>query len=296
MDEFTVICNNESKDLAKKIAKKIGSKNVVYKLKIFSDGEGKITINSIKKTKKIIVLHPICPPVDSNLIRMLSLIYEAKKYSSHVVAVITYMGYARQDKKFLEGEIVTIDVIVKLLESIGTTSIIVVDIHNEYLLSKFKIPIVNISAIPLLAKYILQLQLQNPLVVSPDIGSIKRTKELANIIKSDYIVLKKNRDRANGTIEIESNKLHKVSKKDLILVDDMITTGNSIIKAVQLLKKNNCKKIFVICTHAILVEKAEDNIINSGVESIISTNTVPSCTSVVDVSSLISKNIKKLVS
>jgi len=288
---FTVISGKASEGLAKKLAKKIKAKYVKSKVRVFPDGESKITLSSKPKKGKIVVVQSTYPPVDSNLIQALSLISKARQYSSNVVAVIPYMGYARQDREFLPGEVVSMQAIAKLFKAAGATKLIVVDIHSLIGLKHFKISAKNISAVPELVKFFKKLKLKNPLVVSPDLGGKKRTKEFAKLLNSNYIALKKKRDRKTGKVKIISTNLKQVIGKDIILVDDMISSGGSIIKATEFLKKQKCKRVFVSCTHALLVGDAEKRIKKAGVTKIVSTNTIPGTTSKVDVSNIIAKTV-----
>ena len=288
---FTVISGKASEDLAKKLSKKIRAKYIKSELRVFPDGESKITISSKPKKGKIIVVQSTFPPVDSNLIRALGLISMAKQYSANVIAVIPYLGYARQDQEFLPGEIVTIKVIANLFKASGASKIIVVDIHSKIALNQFKIPSKNVSAVPELVKYFKKLRLKEPLVVSPDLGGTARAKEFAKHFETKFIALKKQRNRKTGKVLIKSSNHKEVKGRDLVLVDDMISTGGSIIKAAQFLKKQKCKRVFVACTHALLMNNAEKKIRKAGVSQIISANTIPGNTALVDVSEIIAKAI-----
>ena len=291
LSNLSVIAGKSSEELAKKISKKINANLVKSEVRIFADGESKTTLNGKISKKKSIVVQSIYPPVDTNLIQALSLISKAKETSSEVIAVIPYMGYARQDREFLPGEIVTMKVLGKLFKSAGASKIIIVDIHSLIGLKYFKIKTKNVTAIPDLVEYFKKLSLKNPLVVSPDQGGKERAKEFAKEFNLDYIVLEKTRDRKTGKVKIKTKNLTEVKNRDLILVDDMISTGGSIIKATQFLKKQKCKKIYVACTHALLMNDAENKIKKAGVTSIISTNTIPGKTSKVDISKTIAKAI-----
>ncbi len=290
MLSVTVLGGKASEDLARKLAKKLKASFVSTELRVFPDGESKITL-SAKPKGKIIVVNSTYPPVDSNLMQTISLISKARQFSSQVVCAIPYMGYARQDREFLPGEIVTLSVIAKLLASAGASKIIVVDMHSMLGLKHFKIPIKNVSAVPELANHLKKLRLKNPLVVSPDLGGKERAKEFAKYYGTDYIALQKQRDRKTGKVQIMTNSLDEVEGRDLVLVDDMISTGGSIVKATQFLKKQKCGKVFVACTHALLIDNAEKKIRKSGVSAIISANTIPGNTSIVDVSGVIAKAI-----
>jgi ribose-phosphate pyrophosphokinase len=290
LSNYTVIGGKASENLAKKIAKKLKAKYIKSELRIFPDGESKITISG-KPNGKIVIVQSTYPPVDSNLIQALSLVSKAKKYSSQVIAVIPYLGYARQDKEFLPGELVTMSIVANMLKAAGTTKVIVVDIHSKMALNHFKITARNVSAIPELVKYFKKLNLKDPLVVSPDLGGIARARDFANQFGVKFIALKKYRDRKTGIVEIRSKNQKHVKGRDLILVDDMISTGGSIVKAAEFLKKQKCRNIYAACTHALLIGDAEKRIRKAGVAKIVSTNTIPGKTGIVDVSPIIAKAI-----
>ncbi|MSS86270.1 MAG: phosphoribosylpyrophosphate synthetase [Thaumarchaeota archaeon] len=290
MSKLSVIAGKSSEDLAKKLSRKIKANLVRSEVRIFDDGESKITLNGEISKKRAIVVQSIYPPVDTNLIQALSLISKAKETSSEVIAVIPYMGYARQDREFLPGEIITMKVLGKLFKGAGASKIIVVDIHSMVGFKHFTLKTKNVSAIPELVQYIKKLSLKNPLVVSPDQGGIQRAREFAKELGSEYIALVKTRDRKTGRVQIKTKNID-VANRDLILVDDMISSGGSIVKATQFLKKQKCKKVYVACTHALLMNDAEKRIKKAGVTKIFSANTIPGKTSIVDISNAIAKAI-----
>ena len=291
MVKFTVVSGNASSDLAKSVARKLKSPYIKTERKIFPDGESKITINQIPKKSIVVVVQSTYPPVDSNLLELLSIVSKVQKFSSKVYAVIPYMGYARQDREFLGGEIVTIGVVGKLLKASGVKKVLTVDIHSKLALKELKISSENVSAMEDLVKHFKKLKMKEPLVVSPDMGGQERAKKFASLLKTDFIALKKHRDRKTGKVNILSGKVD-VKNRDLILVDDMISTGGSIVKATQFLKKQKCRRVFVACTHALLVNNAAKKIKNAGVSQIISTNTIPGESAKVDVSRVISDALK----
>jgi ribose-phosphate pyrophosphokinase len=210
------------------------------------------------------------------------------------IVVIPYMAYARQDKAFLEGEVISISILAEIIECFGVSRVITVDIHSQSSLSYFGNIIKNISAIPVLAEYALQnVFLNNVLIISPDFGGLKRAQKFGEIIQREVTFLKKTRDRLTGMVSIEDVLDFKVKDKDVILVDDMISTGNSIIKACEVLRKNGAERIFVICSHALLLDKALDKIIQAGATEIISTNSIPNSCSKVDLSKIISEVISE---
>jgi ribose-phosphate pyrophosphokinase len=288
----TVIAGSASVELATKIAKKLNAQLITPKIHIFPDGEQKITFNYKPKKGKIIVVQSTYPPVDTNLFQTLCLIFQARQFSSNVIAVMPYVGYARQDKAFLSGEITTISVIASLLKEVGASQFIVVDIHSNIALNYFH-KIRNLTAINLLVDYFKKFRLKNPIVVAPDLYWAQNAKKFAKHLGLKSYALHKQRNRKTGKLTIKKSTLPNLEGSDIILLDDMISSGNTIVKASQYLRKRNCGKIFVACTHAILVKDAEEKIRKSGVTKIISTNTIPNPTNEVDVSEMIANSIQQ---
>jgi len=289
--KFAVIAGSASKDLGKRIARRLKAPYVEAKTRVFPDGESKITFGHIPKNSIVLVVQSTYPPVDTNLLQALSIISQVRKVSSKIYAIIPYMGYARQDRQFLSGEVVTMSIVAKMLEVAGAKKVIVVDIHSKTALNHFKISKESVSAIPELAKYFKKLKLKNALVVSPDMGGALRAKKFASLLNTDFITLKKSRNRKTGKVRIQSSKVD-VRGRDLIVVDDIISTGGSIIRATQFLKRQKCKRVFVACTHGLFIGDAERKIKKAGVSQIISTNTIPRSTSKVDVSGVIAESIR----
>lgn len=284
-----VIAGPASVDLARSISHNLNVKIIEPELKIFFDGESKLRIPSVNN-KDCIIVQSLYPPPDRHIIQLLMIIHKCKKdHASKITVIIPYMAYARQDKAFLDGEIISIAVLAQLIENFGVDEVITVDIHQEVSLSYFSTKIKNISAIPLLADYIKNnVTLEKSFIISPDAGGIKRAEKFAQLLELPILCLKKKRDRKTGFVSIDENIGMKVDGMNAILIDDMISTGGSIVKACEVLKKQKIGNIIVFCTHAILVDNAFDKIINSGVKEIISTNSIPSICSKVDLSRILS--------
>jgi ribose-phosphate pyrophosphokinase len=200
-----------------------------------------------------------------------------------VCAVIPYLAYARQDRAFLEGEVVSIAVVAKLLAAAGVKHLVTVDIHSQLAMSHFR-SIENVSSIPLLADYAARMKLRRPVAVSPDAGGADRAKEFADRLKTDAVVLKKSRDRKTGEVTVEERLDIDVSGRDAILVDDMISSGGSIVKAAEVLHKKGACKVYAMCAHALLIGDAAQRIKAAGVQEIIATNSIPGEYSRVDLS------------
>lgn len=287
---ISVIAGGASEDLAERIAERLNADLVRTKTKVFPDGESRITLDGAISGGVAVVVQSAYPPVDTNLMTALSLISSAGEKSDNVVAVIPYMGYARQDREFLQGEVVTMKVLGRLFDGVGTSRIITVDIHSTAGLKHLD-KADNVSAIPSLARYFGGMRLKDPMVVSPDQGGKGRAEEFARMMEVPWTALEKSRDRKTGRVRINTGTVEEVRNRDLILVDDMISTGGSIIKAAQFLKRNKCRKMFVACTHALLINDAHKKIRQAGVSRIVSTNTIPRRTSTVDISDIIAEAI-----
>ena len=204
--KFAVIAGSASKDLGKRIARRLKAPYVEAKTRVFPDGESKITFGRIPKNSIVLVVQSTYPPVDTNLLQVLSIISQVRKVSSKIYAIIPYMGYARQDRQFLSGEVVTMSIIARMIQAAGAKKVVAVDIHSKIALNHFKIPKENVSAIPELAKYFKKMKLKNALVVSPDIGGSLRAKKFASLLNIGFIALKKSRNRNTGKILIQSSK------------------------------------------------------------------------------------------
>ena len=293
MSNYFVIAAPASKNLARKIARKMDAKILKTKLKIFPDGESKITISEQVKGGTIIVVSSTGPPVDSNLVYTWLLISKAHEMSSEVIVVVPYMGYAKQDKEFLKGEIITISVVANLFKAVGPTKLIVVDFHSPNALNFFKMPTENLSAIPLFAGYFKKCKLKDPLVVSPDMYWRSQAEEIAKYLGAKAIALNKQRNRKTGKLVIKSHFPRFAKNCDLILLDDMVSSGGSILKALDFLGKENFRKIFVACTHPVFVGDSEQKIRKAGVAEIIGTNSIEGKFSKIDLSHILVEAIKK---
>lgn len=280
----------ENNDLSKNIAKQLNGKLIIPQIRIFPDGEQKILLPRIKKNSKIIIIHDSYPKLDSSIIKTILLVSKLKEISQKIILVIPYMPYARQDKEFLSGEIVTPKVIANLYNKLKLEKIIVIDIHSNLVLKYFK-NIQNISAVDEIGKQCAKIRLKNPIIISPDLFWKKQAKKLASILNTESFALNKFRDRKTGKLRILPTKSIPMRNRDIILFDDMISTGQSIILAANFCKKNNCRNIIAVCTHGLLINDAEKRMKKSGISKILYTNTIPKPNYSVDISNIIIKNL-----
>ena len=290
LTDVSVVAGPGSADLANNIARSLGARLNVADLRIFSDGESSIKLGKVGKN--CIIVQSTHPPADTHLMQLLMM---AKKCTDdgaqHMCAVIPYLCYARQDRAFLEGEVVTIALVAKLFETIGVKHIITVDIHSQLALSYFR-SIQNVSSVPLLADYASKMNLHDPIAVSPDAGGANRAKEFARHLGIDVLTLKKYRHRVTGEVAVDEKVDIDISKRDAIVIDDIISSGGSIIKAAEILHKKGIGRIFAMCAHALLIGEAAGKIKSAGIQEIISTNSVPGEYSKVEISSEIASALK----
>jgi ribose-phosphate pyrophosphokinase len=290
LTEISVVAGPGSFDLADNIAKRLGAQLTVASLRIFSDGESNIKLGKVGKN--CVIVQSTHPPVDTHLIQLLMM---AKKCTDdgaqHISAVIPYLCYARQDRAFLEGEVVSIALVAKLLQAVEVQHVITVDIHSQLAMSYFK-SIENVSSVPLLADYASKMKLRDPVAVSPDAGGANRAKEFARHLDIEVVVLKKSRHRVTGEVAVDEKLEMDISKRDALVIDDIISSGGSIIKAAEVLHKKGVGKIYAMCAHALLIRDAAQKIKSAGVQDIISTNSVPGEYSKVELSPEIASALK----
>ena len=295
--DVSIIAGPSSLDLATAIAKHLDAELVPVDLRIFPDGESKIKMRRVDKDYCIVV-QSTYPPTDRHLLQALMMLKRCSEDgAANVCAVMPYMAYSRQDRAFLDGEVVSMALVAKLIETAGTKRLITVDIHSPASLSYFTIDTQNISAVGLLADYAaVKIKPNAPIVVSPDMGGAKRAVKFARMLGTDMVALKKSRDKDTAEVIIEEKELNSsVVGRDLILLDDMISTGESIVEACRFLRRYKPNKIYAICTHALLIGDATTRIKAAGVEEIISTNSVPGINAKVDLAPLITTKLKAII-
>lgn len=282
MSDLTVVAGPSSPELAARIAAHLDAALVQAELRVFSDGESKIRLAG-PVGERCVIVQSTHPPTDSHLLQAMMMARKCADAGAKVCAVIPYLAYARQDKAFLEGEVVSIALVAKLLEASGVNSVVTVDMHSQSALTHFA-RIKNISSIPLLAQHAAGLNLTKPVAVSPDAGGAARAEEFARLLNTYSIALKKTRDRTTGEVTVDPNVGADVSGRDAVLVDDMISSGGSIVKAAEVLKKAGAGKVYAMCAHALLVGDAAAKIQAAGVEDIVATNSIPGKYASVDLS------------
>ncbi len=290
----TVISGPSSQLLGLRLSRHLKTNVVPIEFKTFPDGERYIRIKGEPKNCNAVVVQSIIPPNPDRSIIELCFILETLKELGveKVTAVIPYFAYARQDKRFLPGEAVSGRIICDIIQNAGADEVVTVDVHNKRILENFKIPAKDVSAVTLLGEYLNRFKPNNPLIISPDEGAKERAQALADFMEAEYVILSKFRDKHTGEIETKIKEIN-VTNRDVIIVDDIISTGNTMINAIEIAKSQGASRIYTACTHAILVGDSRFRIINAGADEIIGTDTVPSDVSLVSVAPIIAEALKE---
>ena len=287
-NDTVIISDDQNSPLAKKISLDLHAEYKNIELRIFADGESKIRLDNMAK-KNCIIVHSTYPPTDQHLMQLFMIMYKCKEDGAKDICVVSpYLAYTRQDKIFVDGEIITIKLVGKILACLGITKLITIDSHKPNALN-YSFATIDLTAIPSLSSYVKHnLTMNNPIVISPDEGGIERAKKFAGLINANSLSLVKTRDRFTGDVSISLLDQGPLKNCDALIVDDMISTGASIMKTIELLKKYHIGNVYAICTHALLLDDAKQKLLNAGIKEVISTNSIPNEFAKVDLSSVIS--------
>ena len=290
-----IIPGPSSTKLGNSIAEILGIETVRIAHKKFPDGESYVRFEGEVAGEEIAIVQTTGPPQDTNLIQLFILADAAKDLGAkRVIAVVPYLAYARQDKRFLPGEAISIQTIGKLLKASGIDELLTVNVHQEKILEKFEIPARNVSAIGLLANYFKSRGLEGAFALAPDKGASEFAMEASEILGGGYGWLHKERDRYTGEVKTEEKTL-EVSGKDAIIFDDIISTGGTTANAVKILKKQGARRIFAACVHPLMIGNAKERILQSGAEEIVGTDSVPSDVTVVSLAPLLAKALAERI-
>ena len=290
-----IIPGPSSTELGRKIAEILGVETVSVAHKKFPDSESYIRLEGEVKGEEIVIVQSTGPPQDTSLIQLFILADAAKDLGAkRVIAIVPYLAYARQDKRFLPGEAISIQTIGKLLKTSGIDELITVNVHERKVLEKFEIPAKSISAIGLLADYFKSKGLERAFALAPDEGAAEFAIEASKVLGGDYGWLHKERDRYTGEVRTEEKNLD-VSGKDAIIFDDIISTGGTTANAVRILRKQGARRVFAACVHPLMIGNAKDRILQAGAEEIVGTDSVPSNVTVVSLAPLLAKALAEKI-
>ncbi|MGQ9497401.1 MAG: ribose-phosphate diphosphokinase [Desulfotomaculales bacterium] len=240
----------------------------------FSDGEIQVYINENVRGTDVFVIQPTCQPVNENLMELLIMIDAFRRASARrITAVVPYYGYARQDRKTRAREPITAKLVANLLTAAGARRVITMDLHAGQIQGFFDIPVDHLLAAPILAAYIRRAGLENAVVVSPDVGGVTRARDLAERIHAPLAVIDKRRPEPN--VAEVTNVIGPVGGQTAVIVDDIIDTAGTIVKAAEALLQFGARAVYVCCTHPVLSGPAVKRLAESPVQEVIVTNTIP---------------------
>ena len=273
--EIKIIAGNSNMELAQKIADYIGVKVADCQVTTFSDGEISVNINETVRGCDVFVVQSTNNPVNENLMELLIMIDALRRASAgRITAVIPYYGYARQDRKAKARDPITAKLVANLITAAGADRVLTMDLHAAQIQGYFDIPLDHMLGGSLLANYFNEKNIEDLVVVSPDLGSVTRSRKFANQLEGEVplAIIDKRRPKAN-VCEV-MNLIGDVKGKNVIMLDDMIDTAGTITNAANALKEFGAKNIYACCTHAVLSGPAIERIENSAISELIVLDTI----------------------
>ena len=273
--EIKIIAGNSNMELAQKIADYIGVNVANCQVTTFSDGEISVNINETVRGCDVFVVQSTNNPVNENLMELLIMIDALRRASAgRITAVIPYYGYARQDRKAKARDPITAKLVANLITAAGADRVLTMDLHAAQLQGYFDIPLDHLLGGSLLANYFNKKNIEDLVVVSPDLGSVTRSRKFANQLDGEVplAIIDKRRPKAN-VCEV-MNLIGDVNGKNVIMLDDMIDTAGTITNAANALKEFGAKDIYACCTHAVLSGPAIERIENSAISELIVLDTI----------------------
>lgn len=288
---FLIIGGSASQKLAAKIAGELNEPLCPLETRKFPDGERYIRIGG-DVGENTVVVQSTGYPQDQNLIELFLILKTLKSMDvENIKVVIPYFGYGRQEKRFKSGEAVSAAVIAELIEAAGASEIFSINLHEDGICNLFNIPSHNLSAMPLVADYIHE-KLEDPLIVAPDKGALPFAEEIAGKLGCQCDHLEKTRISPEK-VETKTKNLD-VKDREAVIIDDIISTGGTIVNASNILRQHGASKVIVSCIHPVLVEDALLKIFAAGVDDVIATDTLNSEVSAISVAPLVARALKGL--
>lgn len=276
MNGIKIFSGNANRDLAEKICAYLNIDLGKALVSTFSDGESRIEIHENVRGKHVFIIQPTCPPVDTNLMQLIFMIDALKRASAgRIAAVMTYYGYARQERKVKPRTPISAKAVANLLTATGASKVLTMDLHAGAIQGFFEIPVDNLQALPVQLEYIKTWGDDNIVVVSPDAGGVERAREMAKRINATVAFIDKRRDKPN-----KSKVMHLVGDvkgKNAVLLDDMIDTGGTTKNGAEAIMEAGANKITACCTFPICSGKAFEKLATPLIQEIIVTDAIPLC-------------------
>lgn len=281
-----------STDLARSTASLSGFPLCEVAFKYQPDGESYFRFLTDIQGEDVAVIQSTSPPQDRNLIQLMLLCSGARQRGAKTItAVVPYLAYARQNKMFMDGEVVSTSSVVQALAAMGVDRLVTVNVHNPEAFTDVGLSFSNESAIPLLCRELMKHGLENPVVVTLGKEGGKVGHQACDVLGADHILATTSRDRLSGAVEVSLER-ENVSHRDVAVLDDIISTGGTMIKTVKQLRAVNVSRIFVAAVHLLLFRKADERLFQAGAHLLLGTDTVPSKYSHVSVADVLSRALK----
>ena len=250
----------------------------------FPDGEGYVRFDEkVKNIKEILLVQSLYYPQDEHIMQLFFMIDALKELNIKINLLIPYMAYARQDKRFKDWESVSGISLAKIIDRFELESKYTVDIHDKKITKAMNGE--NLSAMPLIADYLMDLNLKEPVIISPDKGSVERAKIVADQMDAEFDHLEKTR-LSGDTVEIRPKEIN-TKNRDVAIVDDIISTGGTMAKACEVLKREGTLKVLSGATHLLMISNAEDRLKKAGIDGIFGSDSIPSKFSNISIASII---------
>lgn len=273
--EFIIFSGNSNPQLSQQIAKELGKELGKVEIVRFADSECRVRIEEDVEGKDVFIIQSLSNPVDENLMELLLLGDAVKRGEARrVIAVLSYHGYARQDRVHREGECLSAQVVARLIECAGFDKLITVELHNEAILGFFKIPVIHISGLSIFQPEVEKIK-DEVVVITPDAGALKRAQRFAENLDLPLALIEKKRDLDHPHKILSMRVVGEVKGKIAIVVDDVIVTGGTLVNAAFMLKENGAKQVYACATHADFVGGADKILKESPVDKIWVTDTIP---------------------
>ena len=276
--EIKMFCGNSNRKLAEDIAKHMGTHLGDMQVTHFADGECSVSLYETVRGCDVFLIQSTCNPVNDNLMELLVMIDACRRASAgRITAVIPYFGYARQDRKAKSHDPISAKLVANLLTSAGADRVLTMDLHAPQIQGFFDIPVDNLVGMPIFAKYYLDMfgpNSETTMVVSPDVGSVARSRNFAHKMGMNLAIVDKRRERANQSEVM--NIIGEVKGKNVILFDDMVDTAGSLCGAAKaLVEIGGAKEVYACASHAVLSGPAIERIDKSYIKELVLLDTIP---------------------
>jgi ribose-phosphate pyrophosphokinase len=265
---------NANPVLAQEIATHLGIEVGAAAVGRFSDGEVTVEIRQNVRARDVFVVQPTCSPTNENLMELLIMVDALKRASARrITAVIPYYGYARQDRRPRSTRVpISAKVVADLLETVGVERVLTMDLHADQIQGFFDIPVDNIYASPVLLSDVQSKAYRDLVVISPDVGGVVRARALAKQLGCDLAIIDKRRPAAN--VSEVMHIIGEIDGRNCVIMDDMIDTAGTLVKAAEVLKARGAKSVYAYCTHPVFSGPAVERIANSQIDEVVVTNTI----------------------